>query len=194
MMNPDEILEFWLGPEADRDQPSSDISKRWWQKSPAFDRESAQRFGAAVEQAGAGALDAWSDEPRGRLALILLLDQFTRNIYRDTPQMYAFDAKAGELARQGVASGADQQLRVAERTFLYMPLMHQESLADQEHCVSLFEDLAGQHSGSANNAQYARAHRDIVARFGRFPHRNEILGRSCTAEEEEFLKQPGSSF
>jgi len=194
MSDAHDVLDFWLGPEAERDAPSAAVTARWWKKDPAFDREIEARFGALVESAKARALEGWTGTPRGRLAVLVLLDQFTRNIFRGSGRMYDGDAYALELTLAGLAAGEDTKLALAERYFLYMPLMHAEDRDPQERCVVLFEVLtkAAPHLGDA--AGYARAHRDIVARFGRFPHRNVLLGRTSTAEEVEFLKQPGSSF
>lgn len=190
----DDVLDFWLGPEAQRNAPEESVRKRWFQKDAAFDEEIRMMFGDIIEHAGAGQLDAWAESPRGRLALVILLDQFTRNVYRDSPQMYAHDVHAVTMAEIGIDRGEDNRLAMAERYFLYMPLMHAEDRKRQERCVVLFEALADVAPQFAAALKYARAHRDIVARFGRFPHRNELLGRTSTAEEIEFLKQPGSSF
>lgn len=191
---PDEVLEFWLGPEAERDTPSKEVSSRWWKKDPAFDAEIRRRFEPAMAAAGNRELDSWTRSPRGRLAIVVLLDQFTRNVYRNSGRMFENDAYAQSLVLDAVAAGEDTQLRSAERYFLYMPLMHAEDLELQDRAVTLFERLAADAPKHADGLKYAKAHRDIIARFGRFPHRNEWLGRQSTPEELEFLKQPGSSF
>lgn len=191
---PDDVLDFWLGPESDRDAPRAELSARWWKQDPAFDEEIRRTFGTAVAAAGRHELDAWTAAPRGRLALVILLDQLTRNVHRGSARMYENDAQALSLAIEALDAGGDEALRPAERYFLYMPLMHAEDLAVQERCVRCFERLARQAPRFEDSVSYARRHRDIVARFGRFPHRNRLLGRATTSEEAEFLEQPGSSF
>jgi uncharacterized protein (DUF924 family) len=146
-----------------------------------------------------GGLTDWESEPRSALALILLLDQFTRNVFRGSKDMYAGDERALAVAQQALASGHDAELPWCCRPFLYMPFMHSESLPEQEACVGFFEQLARDapaalRPGFMNNHRFAVAHRDIVARFGRFPHRNALLGRLSSDAESEFLEQPGSSF
>ncbi len=190
-VTPAAVLEFWFGSDAAVDQ-------RWFKRSEAYDQSITQRFGATVAGALAGRLDGWSAHTDGALALILLLDQFTRNMYRGTPQAFAGDARALALALQLVASGEHLQMPPLQRWFAYMPLEHAEDAALQQQCVRLFEVLAGNagpHRAALTGAlDYARRHRDVVARFGRFPHRNAVLGRASSAEEKAFLLQPGSSF
>jgi uncharacterized protein (DUF924 family) len=193
MASAEEILEFWLGPEAQRDRVPESVSQRWWKKSPELDAEIRERFAEDVQRAGRGELDDWVKTPRGRLAVVILLDQFTRNIHRDSGAMYEHDGMALRIAEGGIDRGDDRQLRMHERQFLYMPLMHAESLPAQERCCELFEQLA-RDAPWLDVRDFAVRHRDIVARFGRFPHRNALLGRETTPEEAEFLKQPGSSF
>lgn len=195
----DEVILEWFGELHPDGTASPEKVRRWFIKDPAFDALLRQRFGALVEQALNGQLADWADSARGRLALILLLDQFTRNIYRDSPNMYAGDQAAVELAKAGINNGQADELAAQMRCFVYMPLMHSEQLADQEQCVACFAHLKEHcpqalRDGLANNHKYAIAHRDIVAQFGRFPHRNSILGRDSSPQELEFLKQPGSSF
>lgn len=193
---PADVLRFWFGP--DGTPPLANASK-WYAKDDAFDREIEARFGATLDLASRGALDAWKATPRGRLALVIVLDQFSRNVFRGTPRAFAADARACELVREGLAAGDEAALTIVERWFLYMPLMHAEDVALQRECVAAFErlhadapeDLA---KSVANSLDYAKRHAEIVERFGRFPHRNDILGRASTPEEVEFLKQPGSSF
>ena len=185
MIEPSEVLEFWFGDRSA--EPDAATKKKWWTKNPDFDATVRERFGAAITKACAGELDGWADSAEGALALVLVLDQFTRNAHRDKPEMYSGDEKAAEVACRALDRGDGAKLRQCEREFLYMPLMHAEDLALQERCVALFESEGGE-------AKYAKMHRDIVARFGRFPHRNEILSRETTSEEHEFLKEPGSSF
>ena len=190
-VTPADVLAFWFG-SADA------VDSRWFKRSDAFDAEIDNRFGATVQAALAGRLDAWALRPEGVLALIVLLDQFTRNVYRGTPAAFAGDAQALALAQKLVDSGEHLRLPPLQRWFATMPLEHAEDLALQQQCVRLFEALSaaeGPHREALAGAlDYARRHRDVVARFGRFPHRNAILGRASTPEEAAFLLQPGSSF
>ncbi|MBO6784797.1 MAG: DUF924 domain-containing protein [Alphaproteobacteria bacterium] len=182
----DEVLAFWFD-EAGRDA--------WFEKDEAFDETVRARFGEACHAARDGKLETWVESPRGCLALIILIDQFSRNIHRDSPLAWSADIHALALTKLAIDKGYDQKLGHAHRMFLYMPLMHSENLADQELSVEMFERLAqdGAENGETT-VEFAERHRDIVARFGRFPHRNETLGRESTPEEEEFLKEPDSSF
>lgn len=181
------VLDFWFGRP---DSPEYGTSlEKWFKADDAFDAAIRTNFEAAVDRAAAGAHDSMATAPEGALALAILLDQFPRNIYRGTPRAFAQDGKALALARQALDAGHDAALPAFQRTFLYLPFEHSENLADQERSVALFEAL-----GNAEQLDYAIRHRDIVARFGRFPHRNAILGRESTSEEIEFLKQPKSSF
>jgi uncharacterized protein (DUF924 family) len=188
---PADVLDFWFG-------DASGIDPRWFRRSDAFDREIAARFGAAVQAALAGGLERWAETTDGALALILLLDQFTRNMHRGTPLAFAGDAQALALSRRLVATGEHLQLSPLRRWFAYMPLEHAEDLALQAQCVRLFEALAaepGPHREALAGAlDYARRHHDVIARFGRFPHRNATLGRVSSVAEAAFLRQPGSSF
>jgi uncharacterized protein (DUF924 family) len=182
-MQPDaihDILEFWFG-VADR--------KAWFEVDPAFDAAISERFRELVLPATAGAHDAWARTPEGALALILLLDQFPRNIHRGTPMAFASDAKAREIARDALQAGTDRKLPLDRRPFLYLPFEHSERLDDQELCCRLMATLE-----NPEMLDYAERHRRIIARFGRFPHRNRILGRVSSPEEEAFLLEPGSSF
>lgn len=191
-MSIDDVLEFWFGPELGGPFPD-ELRQRWFRGGEAFDREIRERFAADVERAARGELEDWAGTPRGRLALVLLLDQFTRNIYRGDGKAFACDARAEQLAIEGVERGEDRALPAAARSFLYMPLMHAENLELQNRCVALFEAHARE-DPDGDFAKYARMHRDVIERFGRFPHRNARLGRESTEEEIEFLRQPGSSF
>jgi uncharacterized protein (DUF924 family) len=159
--------------------------KRWFAKDEAFDADFRQRFAAEYEAAARGGLSAWAKTPLGALALLLLLDQYPRNCFRGTTRMYATDALAREIARAAVAAGHDQAVEARLRIFFYLPFGHSEDLADQEMCVALADKLGGE------SAKHARGHRDIVRTFGRFPHRNAILGRTMTAEEQAFLDGGG---
>lgn len=195
----DELLDAWFGTPTPDGLPPEDRSTRWFRGGPAFDEELRARFGALHAQALTGALDGWAATPRGGLALLILLDQLSRNLGRGTAAMFAGDDRALALARGMVERGDDRAVGPFERAFVYMPFMHSEALADQERCVALFEALGADTAGPVRarmeyNLGFARAHRDIVARFGRFPHRNAMLGRPSTDEERDFLTQPGSSF
>ena len=187
------ILDYWLGPEAQRDDPAAALRQRWFKKSEATDAHIKEAFGADVEHALRGERSAWASTPRGGLALVILLDQFTRNIYRGSARAFEGDSLALALSQKALDEHRDRELKFAERYFLYMPLMHSEQLADQDRSVALFDDFARDAPGF-DVRSYAEAHRDIIARFGRFPHRNAALSRVSTAEELEFLAQPGSSF
>jgi uncharacterized protein (DUF924 family) len=182
------ILDFWF-------LPAGGYRPEWFRKDEAFDAAIRDGFGNEVEAAlGSDApADAGDEE---LLARILLLDQFTRNIFRGTPRAFAGDAQALAIATTLVGSGRDKNLNPWQRWFVYLPFEHAESLLEQERSVALYAALRREAQGGAfdNAYDYAVKHRDIVARFGRFPHRNTILGRESTAEEIEFLKQPGSSF
>lgn len=177
----DDVLAFWFG---------AGMKARWFEKDEAFDAEVRARLGAAQEQAARGELDSWAETARGSLALVILLDQVPRNLYRDDPRAFASDAAARAVIRRAIEAGFDRELEQAQRLFLYMPLQHSETLADQEDCCRLFETLTEHPEGVG----YARQHRDIIARFGRFPHRNAALGRDSSEEEKAFLEEPGSSF
>ncbi len=194
MVSIDQVLEFWFGEFDAGGQVSDETKQRWFKKSEAFDAKIRDIFEATCEQASRGELNDWASRARGRLALIIVLDQFPRNIYRDSPQAFASDPQAVELALDGIACGHDLTLPPSMRIFLYMPLMHAEDLALQNRGVEVFEGLANEFPPAATNAEYARRHRDVIADWGRFPHRNHILGRETTAEEAAFLKTPGSSF
>ena len=187
-----DVLDFWFGapgsPEHGRERQA------WFRKDAAFDRAIATRFGALIDGALAGALAHWQAEPLGALAEIVVLDQFTRNVFRDTPRAFAGDARALQAARTLVAGGADRGLLAVQRQFIYLPFEHAESPALQDEALRLFEQLAADHPQQAGLVEWADKHRVIIERFGRFPHRNLVLGRVSTAEEIEFLKQPGSGF
>jgi uncharacterized protein (DUF924 family) len=193
----DEILEFWLGPLDARGQADAAHLARWWKKDPAVDAEIRRRFGPAVDDAIAGRRPIPTDDARGILAEVILLDQFSRNVYRDDPRAFAGDARALASVRAALGRALDADLPYHARYFLYMPLMHAEDRAVQAEAVARFTALGGDAPDPRAGAQaldFARRHRDIVERFGRFPHRNAILGRPSTAEEVAFLAGPGSSF
>ncbi len=173
---PEDVLREWFGdPE------------RWWEPDAAFDDHLRATYGEDVEAAIRGELDDWVATPRGALALVVLLDQITRNIHRGTRRMYAGDGKAVAICLAAIERGDDASFSDDERQFLYMPLMHSEDRALQERSLEKFRELG-------QSLEYAEHHASIVFRFGRFPHRNGVLGRKSTPEEVEFLKQPGSTF
>jgi uncharacterized protein (DUF924 family) len=193
------ILDYWFGSSADASEISKEKRRLWWDADPAIDADIRTRFADLVEAAGRGELSDWAETPRGLLALILLTDQFPRNVFRKTPFAFAFDAAARAFCKHGIARGFDLQLTSIQRVFHYLPLEHSETLDDQHESVRLFSELAqiappGQKELFAGYLTYAERHREIIARFGRFCHRNKILDRPSRPEEEEFLRQPGSSF
>lgn len=187
----DNILTFWFGA---RNQPTFGQSRqRWFRKNSEFDREICDRFLPIYQQAADGSLQDWLKEAQSCLALILVLDQFPRNMFRGTPQAFATDNQALAAARHAVEAGFDQQLVPVQRWFIYLPFEHSEQWEDQLRSLQLWQHLK-EDPDSASPIDYAQRHADVIRRFGRFPHRNEILGRDSTPAELEFLKQPGSSF
>lgn len=191
--------DFWFGDGADAVSVAQSHNALWWGKSAQSDAEIRQRFGSALDRAAAGELDEWLATPRGRLALIILVDQFSRNIHRDSAAAFGNDALALRWTREGLESGVDAQLRPLERVFFYLPLEHSEQLDDQRQSLRLFRRLLDEAAPAerelfAGFYDFAARHHAIIERFGRFPHRNAILGRDSTAEEIAFLQTPGSSF
>jgi len=192
-MTPRDVLDFWFG--APGSATDGRPRREWFVKDAAFDATIRERFGATIDAAVAGGLRDWGDSgPQGVLARLLVLDQFTRNAWRGQPASFAGDALALAAARQLVDSGADRILTPLQRSFAYMPFEHAEDAAMQERAVALFAALAAQHAGFDETLDYAHRHRDVIVRFGRFPHRNAILGRVSTPAETAFLQQPGSRF
>ena len=196
---PDRILAFWFGPPGSASEIAERQRKLWFGKSPENDRAVIEGFAATLAAATAGRLDHWAHTPHGRLALVIVLDQFPHHVYRDQPQAFATDPQSLALSLDALESGDDSKLAPIERVFLYLPLEHAESLELQQRSVSLYEQLSREAAADERALfdgflDYARKHREVVARFGRFPHRNEILGRASTPDEVEFLKQPGSRF
>lgn len=196
---PDTIRDFWFGWEADDAEVARTKSGLWWSKNEATDLVLRKRFASLVAAAGCGAIDQWSASPGGLLALILITDQIPRNIFRGSPRAFAFDRRARAWCKAGLDAGFDMKLRLIERVFFYMPLEHSENLQDQEASVRAFQDLKGEAQPKhlelfETYLGFAMRHREVVARFGRFPHRNTVLGRRSTPEEVEFLRQPNSSF
>ncbi|WP_214000777.1 DUF924 family protein [Arsukibacterium sp.] len=177
---PQQILDFWFA----EIKPS-----QWWAKDADFDQFIASRFGDVLQQAKQGELYRWRSDAQGRLAEIIVLDQFSRNVYRDTAAAFAQDPMALALAQEAVAGGALSQLNPDERSFLLLPYMHSESATIHLLAEQLYKEQAPE-----TNYQFELKHKAIIDRFGRYPHRNAILGRQSTAEELEFLKQPGSGF
>ena len=182
-----EILDFWFGP------PPHAARAEWFRKDPAFDAAIAARFGADVEAALLGAFRDWHSDARPALARVLLLDQFTRNVFRDTPRAFAGDDEALAVASAVVDAGLDRALDAFERWFLYLPFEHAESATMQQRSLELFKRLADD-TGDRSPLEWAEKHAAIVRRFGRYPHRNAILGRVSTPEEIAFLQEPGSRF
>jgi uncharacterized protein (DUF924 family) len=176
LASPESVLTFWrdAGPES------------WFKKSDAFDAAIRERFLETYEAAAAGRLDHWKDSAETALALAIVLDQFPRNMFRGSPRMFAADPLARDLARHALERGYDQQVPAQERGFFYLPFMHSEELADQDTCLALYRAL-----GNPEGTKYAELHADIIRRFGRFPHRNPVLGRATTPEEKEFLDSGG---
>ncbi len=193
--DPERVLSYWF-PESINDADLETLrreGKRWMAGGPEVDREITEHFGGVLEQARRGELDHWAQTPRGRLALIIVLDQFSRNIYRDSPHSYSQDEKALELALEGIELGMDRELGAAERNFFWLPLGHSEDLALHEISVRHAEEEAAnapphQRAMAEFGVSQAKAARSVIARFGRHPHRNEILGRTSTPEELEYLR------
>jgi uncharacterized protein (DUF924 family) len=186
-----EVLDFWFG--RSNSPEFGKVQKKWFEKDLAFDEEVRSRFLAQYELAASGQLDSWQESPENCLALIILLDQFPRNMFRGTPQAFATDSKALAAAQHAVKNNFDRQLLPLQRWFIYLPFEHSENLEHQQKSVELFSNLQGE-PDSESVINYAIRHLEVIERFGRFPHRNEILGRETTPEEAEFLKQPGSGF
>jgi uncharacterized protein (DUF924 family) len=187
----DEVLAFWFGREDEPDY--GEFREAWFRKDPEFDQQVQERFGPLYERAAAGELDGWREEARSCLALVICLDQFPRNMFRGDGRTHATDDKALETARYALERALDRELPPFQRVFVYMPFMHSESVEDQRRSVELFGRLA-ERPGAPDLTSYAVGHMEIVERFGRFPHRNVILGRETTPEEAEFLQGPDSSF
>lgn len=175
-----QVLDFWFNQLAAKD---------WFVANAAIDLKIQTQFGALLKQAAQAELFAWRNTPQGRLAEIIVLDQFSRNIHRNTPQAFSQDPLALGLAQEAISHKADQTLNTVERSFLYMPFMHSESPTIHQQAVQLFNQ-----PGMENNYDFELKHKAIIDRFGRYPHRNAILSRESSAEETEFLAQPGSSF
>ncbi len=185
--NARDVLQFWFGDPVQGSRPE------WFRKDPAFDDQIRQRFAALVEQALQGPL-GWPGDASSRLAEILVLDQFPRNLFRDQAKAFAGDARARSIALDLIDTGAHEQLAIAQRWFAYLPLEHAEDPLLQDRSVALFTSLAKADPSMNGALDYAERHRDVIRRFGRFPHRNRALGRADSPEEAEYLRQPGSGF
>jgi uncharacterized protein (DUF924 family) len=199
METAESIAAFWFGSHLDNGVVVEQQSSLWWVKNQETDREIRRRFLPGLEAAAAGELDAWRASPRGTLALILLTDQFSRNMFRDSARSFSTDPLARGWAEAAIDSRQDIELRLVERVFLYLPFEHSESLADQRRSVELYRSLLEQAGPGLEGPfrqylDFAISHRDIVERFGHFPHRNRILDRESSPEEIAFLEQPGSAF
>jgi len=197
--DPEDVLEFWFGALDARGRADAEHTRRWFEKDAAFDQQIRERFGEVHAAAARGERDAWLGTTRGRLALVIVLDQFSRNLFRGDPRSFASDDRAFAAATEAVALGLDRTLALDERSFLYLPFMHSERPEHQKRCVELYTALLEEQPPELReyvetSLRYDKRHQVIVDRFGRFPHRNATLGRSSTPEELEFLKQPGSSF
>lgn len=193
------VINYWFGTDPDDARVAQERASLWWAKKPSVDDEIRRRFGPLVTAAGKGALSDWTSTAWGRLALILLTDQFPRNIYRGQPQAFDFDGIALDLSLKGLARGEDKELRPIQRVFFYLPLEHAENPEHQHRSVKLFRQLVrevpdDQRPTFAGFFIFALRHCAVIERFSRFPHRNAILARESTPEEIAFLKQPGSSF
>jgi len=193
------ILHYWFGGAADDAEVVREKSALWWKQDPGVDAEIRRRFEMMLDAEIKNEFASWSSSPRGQLARVLLCDQFPRNMYRDSPRAFDYDERARKLAREALDAGQDKKLRPVERVFLYLPFEHSETVDDQELSLRLYTALV-EYVPETDRPTYqkflefARKHKEIIDRFGRFPHRNAILGRQSTAAEAEFLKGPGSSF
>ena len=190
LATPADVLDFWF---------DSTAQARWFARDDAFDAQIRDHFGATLAAATRGALDHWTGTPEGWLALLIVLDQFSRNIHRDDARAWDADDMAQAIAMAGIARGDDQRLAPEQRLFTYLPLEHAEDRALQQHCVGLFEQLVAQVPPSERERfegflDYAHRHHDVIERFGRFPHRNAALGRRDTPAEQAYLASPGTGF
>ena len=198
-MTPQDVLSFWFGDAITSPEALQRRTAVWFRSDPTFDQDCASRFATALTEAARGGLRGWAPSPRGRLALVILLDQMPRNIRRGSSAAFMYDAQAAAHSVDAIDSKQDRSLHPVERIFLYMPLQHAENRNLQRRSVEQFEALAAE-AGDAwrdsfiENVRYAREHRDIVERFGRFPHRNRILGRESTEEEERYLAAGAPTF
>ncbi|GJM17278.1 MAG: hypothetical protein DHS20C13_26050 [Thermodesulfobacteriota bacterium] len=197
----DRILDFWFGSLIENEIPSEEYQRKWWIKNHENDMQIKNQFGDSFELANKGGLNHWKANSDGTLALIILLDQFSRNIFRDTAEAFSQDQEAINICINGIKKGFDNERHPIQRIFYYMPLMHSEDMGMQEKSIECFSNLAKQFTTPetiskmvSGSSDYALKHYVIIKRFKRYPHRNKILGRESTQEEIEFLSQPGSSF
>ena len=193
------LLDWWFGTAETSEAIAADKGKLWFGKRDSQDLEAQTRFGVFVEQALAGELTEWTQRPDGWLAVVLLLDQLPRMIFRESPKAFSGDLRAQKLVAQGIAADFDRQLQPIQRVFIYLVFEHSENLAVQNECISRYIDLvaqqpAGDRALFSDYLDYAERHQRVIAQFGRFPHRNAVLGRASTAEELAFLSKPGSRF
>jgi uncharacterized protein (DUF924 family) len=188
-IHPTEVLDFWFGPGETRGKARAE----WFRKDEEFDAQIRRRFMALHAAAALGELEGWRAQPRSLLALVVVLDQFSRNLYRGDARSFAQDGHALACAREAIARGDEKSLLPVERQFLYLPFEHSEDAADQDRAVELMQGLEA-YEETRGLVEWAERHRVVIRRFGRFPHRNAVLGRASTAEEAGFLEQPGSGF
>ena len=196
---PESVLGFWFGDGLDSPESVTERCRLWFQGDPSFDGQIRERFDGLPSRAQQGSLDSWQGQPRSSLALVLVLDQFPRNLFRGTSQCFAYDGLAHEIALAALERGFDTALAPLEATFLYLPLEHAEDLESQERCVSLFRGLLDRapvelRPQFESFLSYATRHQEVIERFGRFPHRNAVLGRSSTSEELSYLEAGGDTF
>jgi uncharacterized protein (DUF924 family) len=199
MNNAEQVLDFWFGACGADGSLDPAKQKMWFGDGRKYDAEIREKFGALHERASRGELEEWAETPRGRMALVILFDQMSRHIHRDTPRAFAQDPAAQKLALDGINRNVDRELIPAQRAFFYIPFEHAEDIELQRLGVRCFDGLARTAAAQVKKdyesfCDYCQRHRDIIERFGRFPHRNAILGRVSTPEETKFLKQPGSAF
>lgn len=199
VLDPETILDFWFGTDFGSVEGYEARRALWFAQCDDFDREIADRFAELPERARRGELDSWVEAERSALALVLSLDQFPRNLHRGDARAFAYDARALDVALQAIDRGFDQSLHPVQAAFLYLPLEHAEDLALQERCVALLEQLMVRapgllQPGLRKSVAYAERHRDVIARFGRFPHRNVVLGRRSSSEERAYLEAGGETF
>lgn len=188
------VLTFWFGEPGSPESSYSQRRRLWFLKSEETDETIRQEFMPLYVQAATGELDSWDTDAESCLALLLILDQFPRHMFRDMPRAFATDAKALAIAKYAVNRGMDEALSPVQRLFMYLPIEHSENLEDQHRSVALIETIKNLDADLEDAYDYALRHRDVIQRFGRFPHRNDVLGRESTPEELEFLQQPGSRF
>jgi len=195
----DSVIRYWFGESNLSTDINAEKKRFWWSKNNEVDAEITDRFSELVETVASGELDHWNESESGLLASIICTDQFPRNIYRGQSRSFSYDQIALRFAKQAVAMGFDRKLTLIKRVFIYMPFEHSEEISHQQQAVQLMQSLLDQSAVEEEDMfvgflNFAKRHHDVIAEFGRFPHRNEILGRESTEEEVEFLQQPGSSF